>query len=145
MFWKISEFTVAFIYTSMFFHERTSMSFCNFISQEMGLDRGAQDAFGSALKSCGFGNFDPKSTTFNGWKPQITHIKRKNHLPNPSFCMSTISFQIFRECTCLKGPLMFRSFQHQFPAVDGGIVQPLSTVLALKISIQFVCFCQRSL
>lgn len=33
-----------FIYTSMFFHERKSMSFCNFISQEMGLDRGAQDA-----------------------------------------------------------------------------------------------------
>ena len=33
---------------------------------------------------------------------------------------------------------MFRSFQHQFPALDGGIVQPFSTFLTLKISIQFV-------
>lgn len=50
---------------------------------------------GWPLKGCGLGKFDPKSTTFNGWTPQITHIKRKNHLPNPSFCMSILVFRFF--------------------------------------------------
>lgn len=71
----ISEFNCVHLYIHPCFFMKEHRCHFNFISQEMGLDRGAQDPFGWPLRVA-FGNFEP-STTFNGWKPQ-TYQKEKS-------------------------------------------------------------------
>lgn len=83
------------MYTSYIpvFHERKSMSFFNFIiSQEMGLDRGAQDA-GMAFKSC-FWKF---------WTRKSPISKGKIIFQTPSFCMSILVFRFFGSVLFWKG------------------------------------------